>query len=248
MKIGVVGAGTMGRGIGQIFAQAGHSVTLIDVSADALSFARKDIQSSLQRLAGKGKMKDEPDAIVARIEFLNDMERLKNCDIVIEAVFERLDIKKDTLARISSIVGDSTVIGSNTSSISIDVLSRAVRHPERFLGIHFFNPVPVMSLVEIVPSEFTSSTVIEHITEILKDVGKDPVFSRNFPGFISNRILMPLIREAILTYEQGIASPADIDKTFRLGMNHPMGPIELADFIGLDVCYDIMEVLYRDFG
>ena len=248
MKIGVVGAGTMGRGIGQIFAQAGHSVTLIDVSADALSFARKDIQSSLQRLAGKGKMKDEPDAIVARIEFLNDMERLKNCDIVIEAVFERLDIKKDTLARISSIVGDNTVIGSNTSSISIDVLSRAVRHPERFLGIHFFNPVPVMSLVEIVPSEFTSSTVIEHITEILKDVGKDPVFSRNFPGFISNRILMPLIREAILTYEQGIASPADIDKTFRLGMNHPMGPIELADFIGLDVCYDIMEVLYRDFG
>ena len=248
MKVGVVGAGTMGRGIGQIFAQSGHDVIIIDVSPEALNFARKDIKNSLERLLKKDKIKEAPETILGRIEFLGDIESLKSCAIVIEAVFERIDIKKDTLAKISSFVSEDAVIGSNTSSISIDVLSRSVKRPERFLGIHCFNPVPVMSLVEIVPSEATSREILETTTELLKSVGKDPVFSKNFPGFISNRILMPMIREAILTYEQGIASPSDIDKTFMLGMNHPMGPLKLADFIGLDVCYDIMEVLYRDFG
>ncbi len=248
MKVGVIGAGTMGRGIGQVFAQAGHNVRIIDVSPDALNFARKDMANSLERLEKKGKIKETPEEIMKRIELLNSVESLGDMDMVIEAVFERLSIKQETLKSISSVVRDDTIIGSNTSSISIDVLSGSVRNRERFLGIHFFNPVPVMSLVEIVPSQSTSRDVIEKSRDILVSIGKDPVFSKNFPGFISNRILMPLIREAILTYEQGIASPADIDKTFRLGMNHPMGPLELADFIGLDVCYDIMEVLYRDFG
>lgn len=248
MNVGVIGAGTMGRGIGQIFAQSGHDVIIIDISPEALNFARRDILNSLQRLEKKGKISAEPETILERIEFLSDQESLTKCQIVIEAVFERMDIKRDALQKISSVVSEDAIIGSNTSSISIDVLSRSVKNPERFLGIHFFNPVPIMSLVEIVPSEFTSRKIVDETIELLKSVGKDPVFSKNFPGFISNRILMPLIREAILTYEQGIASPSDIDKTFRLGMNHPMGPLELADFIGLDVCYDIMEVLYRDFG
>lgn len=248
MKFSVVGSGTMGRGIGQIFAQSGYNVVQVDVSKQALDNARVAIIDSLNKLERKGSLKDTPDRIISRMEFTDNMDSISESDMVIEAVFERLDIKTETLKRIGATVGKSTIIGSNTSSISINLLSAYVDNPERFMGIHFFNPVPVMKLVELVSGEKTSADLMKKVYELLVTIGKDPVTVRDFPGFVSNRVLMPLIREAILAFEESVASASDIDKTFRLGMNHPMGPLELADFIGLDVCQDIMEVLYTNYG
>jgi 3-hydroxybutyryl-CoA dehydrogenase len=248
MKISVIGSGTMGRGIGQIFAQKGFNVTQVDVSEDILKIAKDSTLDSLRRLEKKGLIEESIEKILKRIDYTNEISSINDSDFIIEAVFERLDIKNQTLAQISNYAKESAIIGTNTSSISINLLSKNIKNPERFLGIHFFNPVPIMKLVEIVSGERTSKEVVEKATTTLITLGKDPVFSKDFPGFISNRVLMPLIKEAILVYEEGIASPSDVDKTFRLGMSHPMGPLELADFIGLDVCYDIMEVLYINYG
>ena len=248
MNVSVVGAGTMGRGIGQVFAQAGHDVILIDINRNVLSSAESNIKESLSRLNRKGLLKESIESIIGRIKYSSSLEDIKNSKIIIEAVFEKIEIKKETMEIISKHADPQAIIGTNTSSISINTLSQYVNGKERFLGTHFFNPVPVMKLVEIITSERTDGKVVETIEKVMIEIGKDPVFSKDFPGFVSNRILMPLIREAILTFEQGVASAADIDKTFRLGMNHPMGPLELADFVGLDVCYDVLEVLYRDYG
>lgn len=248
MKVSVVGSGTMGRGIGQVFAQNGYSVVQVDVNKQALDIARDAIIDSLGRLERKGSLKDTPDQVIGRMTFSDSMESIKESDIVIEAVFERMDVKTETLKRISETVSKETIIGSNTSSISINLLSAYIERPARFMGIHFFNPVPVMKLVELVSGENTSSELVKKVSELLVSIGKEPVNVRDFPGFVSNRVLMPLIREAILALEESVASASDIDKTFRLGMNHPMGPLELADFIGLDVCQDIMEVLYTNYG
>jgi 3-hydroxybutyryl-CoA dehydrogenase len=238
----------MGRGIGQVFAQNGYSVVQVDVNKQALDIARDAIIDSLGRLERKGSLKDTPDQVIGRMTFSDSMESIKESDIVIEAVFERMDVKTETLKRISETVSKETIIGSNTSSISINLLSAYIERPARFMGIHFFNPVPVMKLVELVSGENTSSELVKEVSELLVSIGKEPVNVRDFPGFVSNRVLMPLIREAILALEESVASASDIDKTFRLGMNHPMGPLELADFIGLDVCQDIMEVLYTNYG
>ena len=248
MKVTVVGAGTMGRGIAQVFAQAGNEVILTDVYEKALTDALSNIENSLGRLAKKGELKEDIKTVISRIRTSGTLADGAEADIFVEAVLERMDTKEQVLKQVSGMARSDAIIGSNTSSISINQLSSFVSQPERFIGIHFFNPVPVMKLVEIVQAERTSENLVRRTFEIVKALGKDPVISQDFPGFISNRILMPMIREAILVLEQGIATKNDIDKTMKLGMNHPMGPLERADFIGLDVTLDIMEVLYHEFG
>lgn len=248
MKIGVVGSGTMGTGIGQVFAQNGHEVNQVDFDESKLSNSRKTMELSLSRLIKKNLLSEEIKTILSRVKFSTDFNNLRDADLVIEAVYERIDVKKNVLEKISEIVKESTLIGTNTSSISINTLSSIIKRPERFMGIHFFNPVPVMKLVELVTSVKTEPETVNKIRNLLMEMDKAPVVSKDFPGFISNRVLMQLIREAILVLEEGIATKEDIDKTFKLGMNHPMGPLELADFIGLDVCKDIMDVLYVEYG
>ena len=248
MKIGVVGSGTMGTGIGQVFAQNGHEVNQVDFDESKLSNSRKAMELSLSRLIKKNLLSEDIKTILSRVKFSTDFNNLRDADLVIEAVYERIDVKKNVLEKISEIVKESTLIGTNTSSISINTLSSIIKRPERFMGIHFFNPVPVMKLVELVTSVKTEPETVNKIRNLLMEMDKAPVVSKDFPGFISNRVLMQLIREAILVLEEGIATKEDIDKTFKLGMNHPMGPLELADFIGLDVCKDIMDVLYVEYG
>ncbi len=248
MKVTVVGAGTMGRGIAQVFAQAGNSVILTDIYPKALEDAASSIRSSLERLFRKGEIKENIDTIMQRITSTQELSAGSDSDMFVEAVIEKVETKESLLAQISQIARRDAIIGTNTSSISINQLSSFVTYPERFIGIHFFNPVPVMKLVEIVKGERTPESLVRKTFEIVKALGKDPVISQDFPGFISNRVLMPMIREAILVLEEGIATKNDIDKTMKLGMNHPMGPLELADFIGLDVTLDIMEVLYHEYG
>lgn len=248
MKVTVIGAGTMGRGITQVFAQAGNQVILSDVYEKALDTALKEIRKSLDKLHAKGLIKESPDTVMARIKTTMDLKEGTGSEVFVEAVLERFDIKEKLYGQLNELAGNNSLIASNTSSISINALSAAIRRPENFIGLHFFNPVPVMKLVEIIRGERTSEETLKRSLDIVKNLGKDPVTSKDFPGFISNRILMPLIREATLTLEQGVATKEDIDKTLKLGMNHPMGPLELADFIGLDVVYDIMRVLYAEFG
>lgn len=248
MKVTVIGAGTMGRGIAQVFAQAGNQVILSDVYEKALDTALKEIRKSLDKLHAKGLIKESPDTVMARIKTTMDLKEGTGSEVFVEAVLERFDIKEKLYGQLNELAGNNSLIASNTSSISINALSAAIRRPENFIGLHFFNPVPVMKLVEIIRGERTSEETLKRSLDIVKNLGKDPVTSKDFPGFISNRILMPLIREATLTLEQGVATKEDIDKTLKLGMNHPMGPLELADFIGLDVVYDIMRVLYAEFG
>ncbi|MEM0156585.1 MAG: 3-hydroxyacyl-CoA dehydrogenase NAD-binding domain-containing protein [Thermoplasmataceae archaeon] len=248
MKAMVIGAGTMGRGIAQVFAQAGNSVIMTDIYPKALEDATSGIRSSLERLARKGEIKEDISTIMQRIVSSQDLSEGSDSDIFVEAAIEKVETKETLLAQISQIARRDAIIGTNTSSISINQLSSSVTYPERFIGIHFFNPVPVMKLVEIVKGERTPESLVRKTFEIVRALGKDPVISQDFPGFISNRVLMPMIREAILVLEEGVATKNDIDKTMKLGMNHPMGPLELADFIGLDVTLDIMEVLYHEYG
>ncbi len=248
MRVSVIGAGTMGSGIAQVFAMAGHEVTLIDIFPDAIKKGRVNIEKSLSKLSEKGSIKLSPNQILDMIKFSSSYDDLKGSELVVEAAFERLDVKKDILAKVSSNVSKGTIIGSNTSSISISLLSSFVKEPENFIGMHFFNPPPIMKLVEIVNGNRTSEVTRNKIFEISKQLGKEPVIVNDYPGFVSNRVLMPMLREAIVCLEEGIGSAEDIDKTIKLGLNHPMGPLALCDFIGNDVVFDIMEVLFREFG
>jgi 3-hydroxybutyryl-CoA dehydrogenase len=248
LRVSVIGAGTMGSGIAQVFAMAGHEVTLIDIFPDAIKKGRVNIEKSLSKLSEKGSIKLSPNQILDMIKFSSSYDDLKGSELVVEAAFERLDVKKDILAKVSSNVSKGTIIGSNTSSISISLLSSFVKEPENFIGMHFFNPPPIMKLVEIVNGNRTSEVTRNKIFEISKQLGKEPVIVNDYPGFVSNRVLMPMLREAIVCLEEGIGSAEDIDKTIKLGLNHPMGPLTLCDFIGNDVVFDIMEVLFREFG
>ena len=248
MRVSVIGAGTMGSGIAQVFAMAGHETTLIDIFPDAIKRGRVNIEKSLSKLSEKGSIKLSPNQILEMIKFSSSYDDLKGSELVVEAAFERLDVKKDILAKVSSNVSKETIIGSNTSSISISLLSSFVKEPENFIGMHFFNPPPIMKLVEIVNGNRTSEVTRNKIFEISKQLGKEPVIVNDYPGFVSNRVLMPMLREAIVCLEEGIGSAEDIDKTIKLGLNHPMGPLTLCDFIGNDVVFDIMEVLFREFG
>ena len=245
----VVGAGAMGRGIMQVFAQAGYAVRAFDSNAEVLDAAPEQIQAGLRRLVDKGKIDTATaQAIVGRITPVSNLSELGHPSLLIEAVVERADIKEEVLRTLDDLLPDDAILASNTSSISITQLASVTKHPQRFIGMHFFNPVPVMKLVEVVVGMDTSEETYSKTAEIAKAIGKTPLRVKDYPGFVSNRVLMPLINEAIDCLQDAVADAETIDQVMQLGCAHTMGPLRTADLIGLDVCLDIMEVLHRDLG
>ena len=246
-KIQVVGAGQMGSGIAQVSAQAGLAVRLADVDEAALEKGLETIQKNLSRSVEKERIsKEEMDEVLARIE--PGTEYAADADLAIEAVVELAEVKAEVFRALDEILGDDAILASNTSSISITELAAATRRPERFIGMHFFNPVPLMQLVEIVRGLQTADETYSTVHELALRLDKEPVEVRDFPGFVSNRILMPMINEATYCVMEGVAGPEEVDAVMKLGMNHPIGPLALADLIGLDTCLHIMEVLHKGFG
>lgn len=250
-KIGLLGRGTMAGGIAQVFAQNGKEVIMcvrnIDPAAPRKSVA--SVEKALGRLVSKERMtQDEMDAILGRIAITTDMEDLKDCDLVIEAIAEDMDIKKDNLGRLDKIAKPECIFATNTSSLSITEVASTTEREDRFIGMHFFNPVPMMKLVEVIRGVHTSDETTKAIEDLTKEIGKVPVEVEEAPGFVVNRILIPMINEAIGILGDGVATAADIDEAMKLGANHPMGPLALGDLIGLDVCLAIMDVLYTEFG
>ena len=247
--IAVLGGGQMGSGIAQVFAQSGFKTVIYDLQANALDKSKAGITKNLDRSVEKGKMTAEDrDATLGRLTWTSNLADLAEADLVVEAIIEKLETKLQTWKQVDELCRPTTIFASNTSSLPITQLAGGVSHPERFIGMHFMNPVPVMQLVEIIRGYMTSDEVYQTIFDLSKTLGKVPVTVEDSPGFISNRILMPMINEAIFCLYEGIATKEDIDTVMKLGMNHPMGPLTLADFIGLDTCLFIMEVLYRDFA
>jgi 3-hydroxybutyryl-CoA dehydrogenase len=247
-SIGVVGGGTMGAGIAQVCATSGLQVVLVDVAIEHVQRALGSIQASLAKLAAKGRLPGEVPQIAGRIRTSTNVDDLKNSDFVIEAVFEDVAAKEDVFRRLDKVCRAEVVFASNTSSIPITRLAAATKRPDKVAGMHFMNPVPLMQLVEIVRGLQSSDETIALVRGFAERLGKTAVEAKDTPGFISNRVLMPLINEAFFALDERVGSAEDIDTVFRLGMNHPMGPLALADFIGLDVCLAILEVLHRDLG
>ncbi|MCS7245683.1 MAG: 3-hydroxybutyryl-CoA dehydrogenase [candidate division WOR-3 bacterium] len=248
IKVGVVGSGTMGSGIAHVFAQYGYSVVISDLSDDILKKAINTISENIERQIKKGILKvEDKEAIISRIRTTTNLEEFSDVDLVVEAVVEREDVKREVFSKLDKIVNENCILASNTSSISITRLSKSTKKPNKVIGMHFFNPVPVMKLVEVVRGFLTDDEVVNKVVEISKSLEKVPVVVKDFPGFISNRVLMPMINEAIFALQEGIADKESIDSIMKLGMNHPMGPLQLADLIGLDVVLDILNVLYENF-
>jgi 3-hydroxybutyryl-CoA dehydrogenase len=248
-RIGVVGAGTMGNGIAQVFAQAGFDVRLCDQVPAAVDRARGSIEQSLAKFVDKGRMTPpDRDAALARLSTGSDLDALADVDYVVEAIAEAVDAKMDVFTRLDGITRPDVILSSNTSSISITVLGAATRRPDRVLGMHFMNPVPLMALVELIRGQATSPESMTIATDLCSKLGKTPVEAADYPGFIANRILMPMINEAIYAVMEGVGTSEAIDTVMKLGMNHPMGPLTLADFIGLDVCLAILNVLHDGLG
>ncbi|RED11140.1 3-hydroxybutyryl-CoA dehydrogenase [Pontivivens insulae] len=244
--VGVVGAGQMGNGIAHVFALAGFDVTLNDISQDALDQSVETIRNNLDRQVGRGKLEETArDAALSRITTTATLSDLGPSDLIIEAATEREDIKHAIFAELAPHLGDQTILTSNTSSISITRLASRTDRPERFMGFHFMNPVPVMSLVELIRGIATNAETYDTLSAVVATLGKQAASAEDFPAFIVNRILMPMINEAIYTLYEGVGSVESIDTSLRLGANHPMGPLELADFIGLDTCLAIMNVLHE---
>ncbi|MCG3174665.1 MAG: 3-hydroxybutyryl-CoA dehydrogenase [Myxococcota bacterium] len=247
--IGVIGAGQMGAGIAQTAAQSGYSVVLNDISQEYIGKGLTGIERGLDRLVAKEKITGEDrKAILGRIQGSPLLENLGQCDLVIEAIVENEETKRALFRRLDGIVKPEAIFASNTSSISITRLSSVTKRPDRFIGMHFMNPVPVMKLVEIIRGLPTSDATYETIRELAVSMGKTTVVAQDYPGFIVNRILMPMINEAVTALMEGVGSAQDIDAGMKLGANHPMGPLELADFIGLDTCLAIMETLHNGLG
>ena len=246
-RIGIVGSGTMGGGIAQVAATNGFEVVLNDLGEDYLERAVKKIDKSLTKLAEKGKIEGDRETILGRIRTTTHLEGLKETDLVIEAVVEDFDVKKDVLQRLDKVIAPEIVLASNTSSISITRLGALTGRAAQFMGMHFMNPVPLMVLVELIRGMATSQETYETVKSLTEKMGKTTVEANDFPGFISNRILIPMINEAVFALMEGVGTADAIDSVMKLGMNHPMGPLALADLIGLDVCLDIMEVLYEGF-
>jgi 3-hydroxybutyryl-CoA dehydrogenase len=247
-KVGVIGAGTMGSGIAQVCAMAGYPVVMQDLSDAALDRARTSMLGSLARLVKKATLTEAQAAeATARIATATALDQLADCDIVIEAIVERLDVKAGVLKQLDGICRPDAILASNTSSISLTELAAASAHPGRVIGMHFFNPVPVMQLVEIIRALQTTDPVAEAVTDLTRAIGKTPRVSKDSYGFIVNRLLAPQINEAINCVYEGLATPEDIDSMMKLGANHPMGPLALGDLIGLDVVLNIMETLYNGF-
>jgi len=246
---GVVGAGQMGNGIAHVAAAAGLTVIMNDVSQDFVDKGLRTIEKNLDRAVSKGKMdKDEMAKILGRLKGSTDLADFKGADFVVEAIIEDLDLKKKVFRALDEVVRPGVVLASNTSSISITKLAAATKRPEKFIGMHFMNPVPVMKLVEVINGLATDKETTGLTVELTKKFGKIPVEAQDFPGFISNRVLMPMINEAIFALFEGVGTPEAIDEVMKLGMNHPMGPLTLADFIGLDTCLAVLNVLYQGFG
>jgi 3-hydroxybutyryl-CoA dehydrogenase len=248
-SVGVVGAGTMGNGIAQVFAQAGFAVQLVDVADPPLDRARRAIGTSLEKFVEKGRLAAaDRDAALGRLSTETSLDRLVDADFIVEAIVESVDAKRALFTSLDAIARPEVVLASNTSSISITLLGAATKRPRRVLGMHFMNPVPLMALVELVRGQATSDDAMRIASDLCARLGKTPVEAADFPGFIANRILMPMINEAIYALMEGVGTREAIDTVMTLGMHHPMGPLTLADFIGLDVCLAILEVLHEGFG
>ncbi|HMF07780.1 MAG TPA: 3-hydroxybutyryl-CoA dehydrogenase [Thermoanaerobaculia bacterium] len=247
--IGVVGAGQMGNGIAHVAAASGFTVLLADVSDDLLARGRSTIEKNLDREVARGKRAPaDKEAALGRLSCSTDLSRLSSADFVVEAVVENESVKKDLFRRLDAILPAAALLASNTSSISITRLAAATARPDRVIGMHFMNPVPVMGLVEVIRGIATSEETAAATEGLARRMGKTPIFCNDFPGFVSNRVLMPMINEAIETLREGVATRDAIDGVMKLGMNHPMGPLALADFIGLDTCLAILRVLQNGFG
>jgi len=249
MKMSVIGGGTMGNGIAHVFAQNGHDVTLIDVKPEYVDRALKTIEGNLMRQVKKETLTEaDAKATLARLRTATDVKAAAGSELVVEAVFESFPVKKEIFTTLDAACGPEAVLATNTSSISVTKIAATTKRADRVIGMHFMNPVPVMKLVEIIRGQATSEATLEYVTRISKDLGKVPVPVQDYPGFISNRVLMPMINEAVYCLMEGVATREAIDEVMKLGMAHPMGPLTLADFIGLDICLDIMNVLYDGFG
>lgn len=248
-KYAVIGAGTMGNGIAHIAALGGRSVILVDIEQEYLDRAVSTIEKNLARQVKKEVIEQKAaDDTLGRITTSLDFKDAGDCDLIIEAVLEKLDIKTDVWLQLDEIASGTAILASNTSSISITRLASLTSRPERFIGMHFFNPVPMMKLVEVIRGHATDDATTAAVMAEAEALGKTPVEVHDYPGFVSNRVLMPMINEAIYTLMEGVAEAESIDTVMKLGMAHPMGPLALADFIGLDVCLDIMEVLHHELG
>jgi 3-hydroxybutyryl-CoA dehydrogenase len=248
-RVGVVGAGTMGNGIAHVLARSGYSVMLCDVEQRFLDRALDTMGKNLEREVAKEKITaDDRASALKRIETVTDRGRLAECDFVIEAATEKFEIKTEIFRDLDRVVRPEVILASNTSSISITKLGAVTRRPEKVIGMHFFNPVPVMKLVEVIRGLATSQETFTAVRELSLKLEKTPVEVNDAPGFVSNRVLMPLLNEAMFAVMEGVATAEAVDEVFKLGMAHPMGPLTLADFIGLDVCLDIMRVLHNGLG
>ena len=246
-QIFVIGAGTMGLDIAQTFAQAGYKVAVRDVNNEILARANERLQGGLKKRVARGKLaQQEADALLSRISFTTELAPAKEAALVIEAIVERAEIKKSVFQELDGICPDETIFASNTSSISITDIASATKRPDRFIGMHFFNPATVMKLVEVIRGVGTSEETFAAVERLARAIGKEPVEAQEGPGFVVNRILVPMINEAIGLYAEGIASAEGIDAAMRLGCNHPMGPLELGDLIGLDVVLAIMDTLFEE--
>jgi len=249
-NVAVIGAGTMGNGIAHVFAQFGYNVSLIDLSEDSLSRGIATISKNLERMVSKEKITtSEKEETLKRIRtFTSTREGVQNVELVVEAATENIDLKLKIFKELDELTEENVILATNTSSISITKIAAVTNRADKVIGMHFMNPVPVMKLVEIIRGYSTSNEVTQQIMETSKSLGKDPVEVNDYPGFVANRILMPMINEAIITLHEGVAGVEEIDTVMKLGMAHPMGPLQLADFIGLDVCLAILEVLYDGLG
>ena len=248
-KAGIVGAGTMGNGIAHVFARSGFAVVLCDIEQKVLDRALATITANLDREVAKNKITaDEKSAALGRITTSVQRDRLRECDFVVEAALERFEVKAQLFRELDQICKPGVILSSNTSSISITKLAALTKRPELVIGMHFFNPVPMMKLVEVVRGLATSDSTFQTVRELALKLGKTPIEVNDAPGFVSNRVLMPLLNEAMFAVMEGVATPEAVDEVFKLGMAHPMGPLALADFIGLDVCLDIMRVLQSGLG
>jgi 3-hydroxybutyryl-CoA dehydrogenase len=247
--VGVLGAGTMGNGIAHVFARAGYDVVLRDIEQHFLDRGLETIGKNLDREVKKGKISEsDKSALLARIRPVTDVQSLAVADFVVEAVPEQLDVKLRVLKDADAVLRSGAILASNTSSISITQLAAHTTRPEDFIGMHFMNPVPVMALVEVIRGLATSDATFQTTMALCKKLQKAPVAVNDSPGFVSNRVLLPMINEAAFAVMEGVATPEAVDAVMKTGMNHPMGPLELADFIGLDVCVDILDVLFKGFG
>jgi 3-hydroxybutyryl-CoA dehydrogenase len=247
--VGIIGAGTMGNGIAHVFARSGYNVVLVETAQPALDRGLQTISKNLEREVAKNKLSaQDRDAALKRIQGGLDRRALSKCDFVVEAAFEKFEIKQEIFRDLDQICRPEVILSSNTSSISITKIAAQTKRPEKVIGMHFFNPVPVMKLVEVIRGIATSDATYATTRDLALKVDKTPVEVNDAPGFVSNRVLMPLINEAIYAVMEGVATAEAVDEVFKLGMAHPMGPLTLADFIGLDVCLDIMRVLHSGLG